>query len=136
MSREKALEAILVISMAFLVVFFFKDTEWGQWNADQRQQWIIENWPMATAFVLGLIGIFIKSLAMLISTAWMKLAQGIGFVMSKVILSVVFFLFLFPIAMLFRLFNKDSLKLKARGRSSTYIERNHQFEAKDLENAW
>lgn len=88
------------------------------------------------ALVIGLIGAFVPSVSKLINWAWYKLAEGMGWIMSKVILSVVFFIFLFPIALLSRIFGKrDPLNLK-RPSDSTWVERNHGYTGKDLENMW
>lgn len=87
------------------------------------------------AVLVGLIGAFIPSLAHWIHWAWYKLADAMGFVMSKVLLSVVFFVFLLPIAILYRMFSKDNLQLKKK--TDTYwTSRGHKYSAKDLEQTW
>jgi len=81
---------------------------------------------------LGFIGMFFDSIAAKIHWAWMKLAEGMGWVMNKVILSIIFFGFLFPIAMLSRLFGNNSMQLK-RKSDTYYHTRNHTYVKKDLE---
>ena len=89
------------------------------------------------AIGVGLISLLSSWIALKISWLWMKLAEGMGWIMSKVILTIVFYIFLFPIAMLQRVFTKnDSLKLKKSSGDSYFVERNHTYEAKDLENTW
>jgi len=58
-----------------------------------------------------------------------------GTVMSKVLLSILFFLVITPIGVLRRLFGKDSLKLRdfKASRDSATVERNHVFTAQDIE---
>lgn len=87
------------------------------------------------AVVVGLIGAFVPSLARWIHWAWYKLAEGMGFVMSKVLLSLVFYVFLFPIALLYRMGNKDHLQLKKKP-DTYWTLRNHQYTGRDLENSW
>jgi len=88
------------------------------------------------ALAIGLIGAFIPFLAKWINWAWYKLADVLGFVMSRVMLSIVFFIFLFPIALLAKAFSKkDSLQLKKRD-GSYWTEREHEYEKKDLEQVW
>lgn len=91
---------------------------------------------LSIAVVLGLIGMFSNYLSGKIAWAWMKLAEILGFFTSKILLTIVFFIFLFPIAMLSRVFNKDKLQLKKKTSDSYYIERNHEFVPKDFENVW
>ena len=122
--REKELETILTLCVALVVIFFVT-----------KQQ---HNYLLKIGVVLGLIGMFSTFLTAKISWAWLKVGELMGAVMSKVILSAVFFLFLFPIAMLSRVFSggKNSLQLKKGNESSYYFTRNHKYEASDLKNIW
>ncbi|MES2620945.1 MAG: hypothetical protein V4615_08835 [Bacteroidota bacterium] len=123
LNREKELETILVLCVAFLVIYFLT-----------KQQ---HTYLLKLSIGLGLIGMFSKYLTSKISWAWLKLGEMMGAVMSKVILSVVFFGFLFPIALLSRVFsgNKNILQLK-KPEGSYYFSRNHKYESKDLKNLW
>ncbi len=90
-------------------------------------------------FYLG-IGIPVVSLlssfvANKIVWAWYKLAQGLGYVNSRIILSLIFFVFLTPLAFLSRLKKGDSLHLK-KSEGSYFITRNHPYAKKDLEKMW
>ena len=91
---------------------------------------------LTIALVIGIIGAFIPSIAKWINWAWYKLADAMGYVMSKVLLSVVFFVFLFPIAVLSKMLSKkDSLQLKKK-EDTYWTERGHGYEKKDLEQVW
>ena len=52
--------------------------------------------------------------------AWMTLAFTLGFVMSNVILTLFFFLFVTPIGLLARLFQKDFVARKWDKRAASY----------------
>jgi Saxitoxin biosynthesis operon protein SxtJ len=52
--------------------------------------------------------------------AWMALAFTLGFVMSNVILTLFFFVFVTPIGLLARLFQKDFLARKWDKRAASY----------------
>lgn len=117
--RAKNLETILTIVTGFLVLFYFLEIKYFLW----------------IAIGLGLIGMFSDWLAEKISWAWFKLAEIMGFFSSKILLTIVFFIFLAPVAFLARIFSTDKLKLK-KGGESYYVERNQSFQAKDLENIW
>ena len=123
-TREKELETILTLCVALVVIYFVT-----------KEQHVYLLW-ITTA--LGLVGMFSKFLTTKISWAWLKLGEMMGAVMSKVILSAVFFVFLFPIALLSRVFNKgvDSLQLSKGNKTSYYFIRNHKYESKDLKNVW
>lgn len=88
------------------------------------------------ALALLIIGLFVKPLAAQISKGWLKFAEVIGTFNSKLILSLTFYLFLTPIAFLFRIFAKNPLMLKTENAASFYTERNHSYTAADLEKMW
>lgn len=82
------------------------------------------------------IGLLIPSLSRGIHWVWMKFAELLGGVMNKVILSLVFFIILMPVAFLSRLFRKDPLKSKRGQATSYFIDRNFLYTKKSLEELW
>ena len=88
------------------------------------------------AFGLGAISILIPVAAKGIEWLWLKLAFVLGWINSRILLSLIYFLFLMPIAWVSRLFTKDPLMLKAKKSDSLYTTRNHQYRKEDLENIW
>jgi len=120
MTREKALETVLTIAMGLLVLSFVFHTKW----------------LVVGAILLGIVALASKFLAGKIAWLWLKLAEGLGFVMSRVLLAILFFVVLFPVALLSRIGAKDPLQLKKKAGGTYYADRNHRYEAKDLENIW
>ncbi len=112
-----------VVGFALLVAnFIFKD--------------FAPNWFLAIiGGVLIIFSFFPIKLDQLISYLWLKLGEGMGFIMSKLVLGSVFYVLVSPLSIVFRLFNKNHLKLNRSG-NSYYVERNHEFKKKDLENIW
>lgn len=89
------------------------------------------------ALALLLIGLFVKPVARIISRLWLAFSERLGAFNSKVILTLVFFLFLTPLALLFRLFAKNPLQLKNDSPTkSLYKERNHHYNRADFEKMW
>jgi len=84
---------------------------------------------------VGILSLVSKRLAGYISWSWQHFLRGIGFINAHVILGLIFFLVLFPVSLLARMFNKNSIQLK-REEQSYYKERNHTYVAGDLENPW
>jgi hypothetical protein len=66
---------------------------------------------------------------------WLGLSDLLGSVVSKILLSIVFFAVVTPIGMIRRFVGKDSLKLRAfkASQESALLERNHTFTSQDLE---
>jgi hypothetical protein len=89
------------------------------------------------ALVLLLIGLFAKPVAAVISKLWLKFSELLGAFNSKIVMSLVFFLFLTPLALLFRLFSKNPLQLKRGGAAeSLFLERNHRYTPADFDKTW
>ena len=70
-----------------------------------------------------------------IAYLWLGLSELLGAVMSKVVMTIVYFGVVTPVAFVRRLAGKDSLQLNVfkAGQGSAMLERNHLFTAKDLE---
>jgi hypothetical protein len=68
---------------------------------------------------LALLGAIFPQSLVVPNRLWMGMAEAMGFVMTRVILSVVFFLFVTPIGLARRLFGGDPLGRRA-GRTESY----------------
>ena len=88
------------------------------------------------ALGVGLVSVFVPKMAEWINWLWMKLAQGLGWFNSRVLLSVIFYVFLLPMAIIFRMFKSNPLMLKAGKQTSFYTMRNHLYRKQDLEKIW
>jgi hypothetical protein len=87
------------------------------------------------AMALHVINMTVPQVFRPIAVLWLGLSDLLGAVVSRILLSIVFFLVVTPIAILRRLMGKDSLKLRAfkAGNDSVMLERNHTFIGRDLE---
>ena len=119
MDKSKTLETSLVLTTGFLLIYLITKS----------------NLFLYLAFAFGITGIFIKPLAKYISIAWFKLADILNYFVSKIILGMLFFVVLFPVSLLYKITNKDKLRLK-QSKNSNWIERNHTYSSADLKNIW
>ena len=87
------------------------------------------------AMVLHVLNMILPQIYRPIAVVWLGLSDLFGNVVSKILLSIVFFGIVTPIATVRRLLGKDSLKLRAfkAGQDSVMVERNHRFIGADLE---
>ena len=76
------------------------------------------NWTLLISLPLLLIGLLAPSRLNILYKAWMKLGYVLGWVNSRIILSLVFLLVLIPIAFIMKLFGYDPIKSKKRPCSS------------------
>ena len=125
MHNQDRFKTILVIVIGFTALSWIIRARWG-----------VETYLDKIAFSIGLISILIPPFAKVIEWAWLKFAMALGRINSRILLSLIYFIFLLPIAWISRLFTKDPLMLKAKNSPSLYTTRNHQYKKEDLENIW
>ena len=117
--KDKHLGTILIFAMVLIIFFLvYKNVN-----------------LLYAALALGGIAIFIPALSRKIHDLWMKFAEVLGFVMNKVILGIVFFIFLVPVAFLSKLFRKNPFKVK-KDAASYFSDRNFTYNKKSLEQLW
>jgi hypothetical protein len=91
---------------------------------------------ISIALIIGAVAIFIEAAARAIEWLWIKLALGLGWINSRILLSIIFFLVLMPMAWFSRWFRRDSLNLKRNHAATIFHTRNYRYRKEDLENIW
>lgn len=119
-STEQNLRTLVVLAAGLLVLFFIFHKPWLSW----------------TALAVLLIAAFSDWLSCQVAWAWLKLAEVLGKINSRILLSLVFFVFLVPLALIRRIFVRNALDLQRPTGSSLYHIRDHRYSARDLENPW
>jgi hypothetical protein len=121
MKKEKTAETLLVLSTALVAAgLIFK----------------IHGFFTA-ALILGLIGVFFSgSVGLWIAKIWFKFAEVLGQINGRILLSLIFFLVLTPVAFLKRMLNKSEAELYNKKMDSYYFVRNHNYKSGDFENTW
>jgi hypothetical protein len=120
MNKNKDLETILSITLGFLGLYLLFKID------------IL----LPLAFGIGVIGLFSNYLREKIVLFWLKLGHILGTINGTILLSIVFFVILFPVALLARAFGQSSFSLKPLSKKSCYFERNHLYTSVDFENIW
>ena len=64
-------------------------------------------WALGTAFLIA--AILVPNRLRLVYTLWMKLGHLLGFINTRIILGIIFFLVITPIGLLMRLMKKDPM---------------------------
>ena len=118
MTRDQSRDTGMAMALLSLILFFFLG----------RKEFVVG------ATVLHVLNMIVPDLYRPVAVVWFGLSHLLGLVMSKILLSVVFFLVVTPFAIARRMMGKDSLKLRAFKGSgeSIMVARNHRFAADDL----
>ncbi len=113
-------ESVLVITVGFVVLYImFKAGVF-----------------LTLSVAFGLAGILSSRLSEKIDLLWNKLSLVLGTISNAVLLTAIFFLVLTPVGLFRRWFGKGGMTRIPKGQTSNFIDRDHSFTKKDLENTW
>lgn len=117
-SELQCRDTTLALTLLILIVWLF----------------IRENVIIYAAMGLLVAGMTVPSLMRLPARLWFGFSSVLGNIMSRIILSLIFFIIVMPVALVRRLLGKDSLGLKnwRRDADSAFVLRKHTFSATDL----
>ena len=81
-----------------------------------------EPWPyfLAAAAAFGLLGLAVPLALRPLYKVWMKFAEALGWLKTRIILSIIFYLIFTPYGIMARLFGKDLLDTNWKRRAGTY----------------
>ncbi len=118
--KSEPIKTVLVITVGFLFVYMV--TKWQLY--------------LTIALIVGLSGISSNYLAEKIDFLWMKLTWLLSLIVPNILLSLVFFLILTPVARLSKLFGEtDVLNLK-NAKNSLFKDVDKRFEQSSFEKPW
>jgi len=95
-----------------------------------------KDWMLYTAAGVGLLSLISELFTTYILKLWFGLAKVLGAINSRILLSVIYFIILFPLALVNRLTGKQVLLLKKGSGKSYYTERNYKYVASDFDKPW
>ncbi|MDQ6722764.1 MAG: SxtJ family membrane protein [Thermoproteota archaeon] len=119
MNRRQNLETILVLVLASIVLYKIRKHEYLLW----------------AAIIIGITGLFVPWAAEKIHWIWMKLGEALGFVMSKVLLTIIYFIILMPFSIFSKKNNKKQRYAQIKAGTS-FIHRNFRYTKESMEKMW
>ena len=105
---------------ALFTLVFAAIGAWGHYkggSAAASNAWFV------AAAVVALVTLAAPRLLAPCNLAWFKLGLLMGKVVSPIVLGIIFFVLLTPVAVIGRLFGRDELRLKRKAVQSYWIER-------------
>jgi len=119
MKKDTSKSTVLVISMGFLALFLIFEFKWAGY----------------LSLLVGCIGALSDTLSQKIEWFWMKLSLVLSYIVPTILLTIIFYCILFPIALLSKLFTKDPLLLSAK-YDSYFVKVDKSMDKKSMENIW
>lgn len=111
---------IVVVLFGFVLRWLFTGSEGHYWpfNVELSKP----TWPWLIAFALWIPALLFPAGLRPVYKAWMKFSEVLGFVNSRIILFVFFYLILVPFGLVLRVFGFDPMRRKLDGSSSYRVE--------------
>ena len=121
MNRLETLKTITVLAAAVLIAYLIFAADWLLWIA-----------------LLLLIGnAFETRITGAIADYWMRFASVLGRINAKIMLALIFFVILTPIAFLYRMFNREAVARFRENRQNSYFDDvNKSYIREDFEKVW
>lgn len=110
-------KTVLTICIGFAGIYFLVD----------------QVWPLYVVLSVGVLGLLSPWIAKKIEWLWFGIAQILSYIAPNVLLTLVFYVALFPMAMIAKVFKKsDALKLKNK-YDSMYVVAEQEFDKASFE---
>jgi len=121
MTSLETIKTITVLTLALLIAYLIFGVNWLLW--------------LAVALCAG--NAVESRITAAIARYWMRLAAILGGINSRIILFIMFFLILTPIAFFYRLFNREQVDHFRQNRRPTYFDDvRKSYEPSDFEKLW
>ncbi len=118
--KSEPIKTVLTITVGFLIIYILTDIRLF----------------LLVSLVIGVVGISSTRLAKMIDFLWMKLTYILSLIVPNILLTVIFYVFLFPISSFSKLFGKkDPLNLK-NTKPSVFKNMDKEFKPDSFENPW
>ena len=77
-------------------------------------------WALATSIVLSVMAVVFPAALKPFQRVWMNIGETLGWVNSRIILSIVYYLLIVPIGAILRITGKDAMRRKFEPNAETY----------------
>ncbi len=104
----------IVFCIVFLIIALYPLTNLGE----------IKIWALIISICFFILGLIKSTLLSPLNKLWFKFGIFLGKIISPLVMGLIFFLVVTPIAILMRLLGKDLLNLKFSNNNTYWIEKN------------
>ncbi len=118
--KTEIYKTILVINLGFIVLYFISHSVYF----------------LYVALAIAILSVLSEWLANFISEVWMKLAKILSYIVPPIIMSLVFFCILTPMALLQRLFKKNKTFHLKNNLTSTFVQSKKIVHKSYFEKPW
>ena len=106
---------------SFGILFFVVFSLYGIWPILSSNE--IRIWSLSMGIIFLILGLLNSKLLTPFRNLWLKLGTLLGRIVSPIVMFLVYFVFITPLAVIIRLFGKDLLRKKFNKSPSYWIKR-------------
>ena len=103
----------LVFFLVFLIISF-----WPLLNSND-----IRIWSLVISIIFLILGLINSKILTPLNKIWFKFGIILGNIISPIVMGIIYFIVVTPIALILKVFNKDVLNLKKTKNSSYWINK-------------
>tara|TARA_B100001146_G_scaffold46467_1_gene39983 strand:+ start:645 stop:1028 length:384 start_codon:yes stop_codon:yes gene_type:complete len=115
--KKKSINSNKSFGILFFVVFFL----YGIWPILSSNE--IRIWSLSMGIIFLILGLLNSKLLTPFYNIWIKLGTLLGRIVSPIVMFLVYFVFITPLAVIIRLLGKDLLRTKFNKLPSYWIKR-------------
>ena len=115
--KKKSINSNKSFGILFFVVFFL----YGIWPILSSNE--IRIWSLSMGIIFLILGLLNSKLLTPFHNLWLKFGTLLGRIVSPIVMFLVYFVFITPLAVIIRLFGKDLLRKKFNKSPSYWIKR-------------
>ena len=119
-NKLKAKSTILVIVVGFIIIYAYSK------NVNF----------LRISIIIGLVGVISDSASLIIDKIWFKISYILGLIVPNILLGLIFYIILFPIALLSRIFKKDDPLMLYNNKESLFKNKIQKFKNISFEKPW
>tara|TARA_B100001059_G_scaffold231566_1_gene267610 strand:- start:4011 stop:4391 length:381 start_codon:yes stop_codon:yes gene_type:complete len=103
---------------SFGILFFFVFLTIGFWPKISGEE--IRLWSIIISLTFLILGLINSKILVPLNKYWIKLGELLGKIIAPIVMLVIYFVIVTPIALLLKIFKKDILKLKLDKKLNSY----------------
>ena len=115
--KKKSINSNKSFGILFFVVFFL----YGIWPILSSNE--IRIWSLSMGIIFLVLGLLNSKLLAPFHNLWLKFGTLLGRIVSPIVMFLIYFVFITPLAVIIRLFGKDLLRKKFNKSPSYWIKR-------------
>ena len=109
----------------FGILFFLLFLLVGLWPITNNEN--LRWWSIVISLIFLFLGCINSNLLTPLNKIWIKIGEVLGKIIAPIVMAIIYFVVITPIAIFLKLFRKDLLKIKFNSTTTYWIKRDKKF---------